>query len=154
MKRLPEETHSMKRLSTMSLLPWWLGTLICLLIAACSPWRDAYLKDTVDHGTQADVREKLGPPHMIKDALLNDETVWIYRYALSESELHPYSLSNVGRAATEVSNQAASMIGVGGGQGNSPEKVSCVHYVLTFDQAKVLQQWKRESCSSGWNSEG
>ncbi|HQU29684.1 MAG: hypothetical protein KC643_04140 [Nitrospira sp.] len=112
----------------------WLGSV---LFGGCSPWRDAYFDGGVGELTQADIREKLGKPHVVKDPLLSDETTWTYRYALSESELDPSGIKTFGKQAGSVF----------GGKGGGPrEKVYCYLYVLTFDKEGILRQWDRESC--------
>ena len=119
---------------------------ICFVLVACSHWRDNYLDDGVDQVTQAEVREKLGKPHITKEPLLEEETIWIYRYALTDSEIDPLGVKSIGRGVTEIGNQAASIIGKGQNGGPPPERINCFRYVLKFDREKILRDWKREPC--------
>lgn len=123
------------------------GLLVAVvgLLASCVPEQDSYLKKGVRKATQADIVKELGPPHITKETILDGETVWMYRYAMNESDLHPFSVSNVFRGATEAGSAAAALIGKGG-PAQSTEKVVCVRYVLTFNKDKVLKDWKREGC--------
>lgn len=113
----------------------------------CSHWRDSYFDDGVGVVTQEDVRKKLGKPHIVKDPFLSEETTWIYRYGVSESELDPIGVRTIGQGVNALSEAAASLIGKGGkGGGEQRERVLCIRYVLTFDDKKVLRDWKREPC--------
>lgn len=114
-------------------------------LAGCAPEQDAYLKKGVRKATQADVIKELGPPHITKEAVLDGDTIWIYRYAMNESELNPMSLSSMYKGATEAGNAAVALIGKGGG-GTATDKVVCVKYVLSFNKDQVLKDWKREGC--------
>ncbi len=124
------------------------GTLIFiwLAVAACSHWREAFLDDGINEATQEEVVKTLGKPWRTKTSLLNGKTTWTYRYVLTESELDPLDLGVIGRGVTKVADAAASMIGRSDSQGNR-EKPICIHYLLTFDKRKTLQDWKREDCS-------
>ncbi|MCH8039704.1 MAG: hypothetical protein IH977_05085 [Nitrospinae bacterium] len=124
------------------------GTLIFLwlAVAACSHWREAYLDDGINEATQEEVVNKLGKPWRTKTSLLNGKTTWTYRYVLTESELDPLGLGIIGRGVTQVSDAAAGIFGQSDSGGNR-EKPICIHYLLTFDKRKTLQDWKREDCS-------
>lgn len=111
--------------------------MLCFALVACAPWRDSYFDDGVGVLTQSDVKGKLGKPHMVKDPLLSDETIWTYRYAISESELDPSGVKSFGK-------QAGSLMG--GAQGGVREKVYCFNYILTFDKDGFLRHWEREIC--------
>lgn len=111
--------------------------MFCAVLAACSPWRDSYFDGGVGVLTQSEVKGKLGRPHMVKDPLLSDETTWMYRYALSESELDPYGVKTFGKQAGDL---------MGGNKGGAREKVYCYIYFLTFDKEGVLRHWYREIC--------
>jgi len=111
--------------------------ILCILLVACAPWRDSYFDDGVGVLTQADVKGKLGKPHVIKDPLLSDETTWIYRFAMSESELDPSGVKAFGKEAGSL---------IGGAKGGPREKVYCFRYILTFDKDGVLRHWEREIC--------
>lgn len=124
------------------------GTFIVILtwgLLACGgPWRDGYFKKGVSRLTQDEVAEKMGPPHTTKTPALGGDTVWTYRVPLSERELNPMDFS----AITGAANEAAAMMGKGGPEGPKPT-LYCYRYILTFDEQKVLKQWKREECVPG-----
>lgn len=135
----------MKRKTIAYHLSVWL--CCASLLAGCSHWREKYLDDSVETATQDDVEAKLGPPHRTKHVLLNDETIWTYRYALNESDLKPMDTDSFGRGLTDLANQAAALIGKPADQSGARAKVVCVEYYLTFDKSHVLQKWIREPCS-------
>jgi len=111
--------------------------VLTVLVMSCAPWRDSYFDGGIGALTQNDVREKLGKPHMVKDPILSDETTWIYRFALTESDLDPYGIKTFGKQASSLFKS----------QSDGPrEKVYCFHYVLIFDKDGVLRQWEREEC--------
>lgn len=104
---------------------------------SCAPWRDRYFDSGVDELTQPEVKKKFGKPHIVNDPLLSDETTWMYRYTLSESDLDPWGIMTFGKEAGSV---------LSGPEAVLREKVYCYVYVLTFDKAAVLRDWKREPC--------
>ena len=112
------------------------GFLVFLLVG-CAPWRDSFLDEGKGTLTQTMVREKLGKPHKVKDPILSEETTWIYRFTLTESELDPWGIKTFGK-------QAGSLFG------NKPpgtdEKIYCYTYILTFDKEEILRHWEREEC--------
>jgi hypothetical protein len=57
---------------------WVVATVAALSLTACTPWRMAYLRDSVDRATQDEIATRLGPPHAAR-ALTNGETVWRYQ---------------------------------------------------------------------------
>ena len=114
----------------------------------CSHWRDDFFDDGVDELTQEDVRKKLGKPHIVKDPFLSEETTWIYRYGVSESEMNPIGVKTIGQGVNVLADTAASIIGKGEGKKAQRERVLCVRYVLTFDESKILRKWKREPCQT------
>lgn len=119
---------------------------LCLTLTACGgPWRDTYFKRGINRLTQDEIAEKLGPPHTAKTPVLGGESVWTYRFPMSDKELHPWSLDNMTKGALNVTQQAAALIGKGGGEG-ARETLYCYRYVLTFDESKILKSWKREDC--------
>ncbi|UCE64206.1 MAG: hypothetical protein JSU59_03430 [Nitrospirota bacterium] len=139
------------RVSVARGLRYW--TSVCLLILigmpiGCSHWRDDFFDDGVDEITQEDVRKKLGKPHIVKDPFLSEETTWIYRYGVSESEMNPVGVKTLGQGINVLAATAASLIGKGSGETNQRERVLCVRYVLVFDESKVLRQWTREPCQT------
>ncbi len=121
--------------------------IIVLSLGACNHWRDSYLDDAVEEATQDDIVAKFGEPWRKKESLLKGESTWIYRYALTKSELDPMGVNTLGKGVTQVANTAASMIGKGD-PNLGVDKPQCFHYVLTFDQSKVLKEWVRESCTN------
>ncbi len=117
-----------------------------LTLTACGgPWRDTYFKRGINRLTQDEIAEKLGPPHTAKTPVLGGESVWTYRFPMSDKELRPWSLDTMTKGALNVTQQAAALIGKGGGEG-ARETLYCYRYVLTFDESKVLKSWKREDC--------
>ena len=110
---------------------------LCMLLMSCAPWRDSYFDGGVDELTQSEVREKMGKPHRVDDPLLSDETTWMYRFTLSESDLDPWGVETFGKEAGSVFN---------GLEGVLREKVYCYVYALKFDKEAVLRQWNRELC--------
>jgi len=115
----------------------------------CNHWRDEYFDDGVGEVTQEDVRKKLGKPHIVKDPFLSEETTWIYRYGVSETELDPIGVKSLGQGVNLLGETAASLVGKGGGEKRGKrERVLCIRYVLIFDESKVLREWKREPCQN------
>jgi hypothetical protein len=57
---------------------WVVTTVAALSLTACTPWRMAYLRDSVNRATQDEITTRLGPPHAAR-ALTNGETVWRYQ---------------------------------------------------------------------------
>jgi hypothetical protein len=57
---------------------WVVTTMAALSLTACTPWRMAYLRDSVNRATQDEIATRLGPPHAAR-ALTNGETVWRYQ---------------------------------------------------------------------------
>lgn len=131
----------------MTLLFWTTLTIVILSLGACSHWRDSYLKGAVEEATQDDIVAKLGEPWRKKESLLNGDSTWIYRYTLTKDELDPMGVNTLGKGVSQVANSAASLVG-GGDPNLVVNKPKCFHYVLTFDQSKILQHWIRESCAS------
>lgn len=129
-----------------TLLLWAGLALIIVSLGACSHWRDSYLKSAVEEATQDDIVAKFGDPWRKKESPLHGESTWIYRYVLTKSEIDPMGFNTLGRGVGQVTNSAASMLGKGGPT-LGPDKPQCFHYLLTFDQAKILKDWVRESCT-------
>ena len=113
-------------------------------LGACGgPWRDTYLKQGVDRLTQEDIREKLGPPHTAKTPALGGDSLWTYRFALSEKDLTPWQPTFLAEATQSVSALV-------GKAGDAPKPtLYCYRYTLTFSEEKVLTGWKREECVPG-----
>lgn len=119
--------------------------LIALTIGGCGgPWRDTYFKKGVGRLTQEDVRERLGPPHTAKTPALGGDSLWTYRFALSEQELTTWNSTFV----ADASNSVSSLMGRGA-EGGAKPTLYCYRYLLTFSEEKVLKQWKREECVPG-----
>ena len=114
------------------------------MLACGGPWRDGYFKKGVDRLTQDQVVEKLGPPHTAKTPVLGGDSVWTYRVPISDKELASVSFSHLGDAV----QQASSLIGKAGPDGPK-YMLYCYRYTLTFNEQKVLKQWKREECMPG-----
>ena len=87
--------------------------------------------------TQPEVREKFGRPHIVDDPLLSDETTWMYRFTLSESDLDPWGLETFGKEAGSVLSGKEKVL---------QEKIYCYVYALKFDKEDVLREWSRELC--------
>lgn len=139
--RLPA-TH--RPLTTLRL---WAGlAMIIVSLGACSHWRDSYLKSAVEEATQDDIVAKFGDPWRKKESLLHGGSTWIYRYVLTKSELDPMGFNTLGKGMSQAANSAASILGKGDPNVGT-DKPQCFHYLLTFDQAKILKDWVRESCT-------
>lgn len=120
------------------------GLSIALLVIGCGgPWRDGYFKKGVNRVTQEEVAEKMGPPHTAKTPALGGDTVWTYRVPVAEKELSSLHFAGLSNATKE----ATSLLGK---PGEGPkETLYCYRYILTFNEQKVLKQWKREECVPG-----
>src|SRR5919199_397513 len=79
-----------------------LGFVVGTLTACAKPWRDAYFDKGVERLTQDDVRERLGPPHTAKTPALGGDSVWTYRFALSDKELDPWNPQFIADASASV----------------------------------------------------
>ena len=113
------------------------------MLACGGPWRDGYFKKGVDRLTQDDVTEKFGPPHTVKTPVLGGDSVWTYRVPLAEKELSSLLFSGLANATT----QATSLLGK---PGEGPkDMLYCYRYTLSFNEQKILKQWKREECVPG-----
>ena len=127
--------------------------VLCLLLslAACSSGRESYLKGALEEATQEEVVEKLGEPWKKKTSLLRGQSTWIYRYALTQDELDPMGVDQLGRSVFKATEGVTAMMGLGGGSGNPLDpgtRPYCYHYILTFDDTtKILQRWMREACA-------
>lgn len=123
------------------------GALLVALVAGLSgcggPWRDTYLKNGVGRLTQDEVRERLGPPHTAKTPALGGDSLWTYRFALSEQELTRWNSSFVADASHSVTSM------MGKGTETAKPTLYCYRYTLTFSEDKTLKSWKREECVPG-----
>ena len=122
------------------------GTLLLAgaMLACGGPWRDGYFKKGVDRLTQDEVTEKFGPPHTAKTPVLGGDSVWTYRVPISDKELASVSLSSL----TDPAQQAVALMGKVGLEGPKA-MLYCYRYTLTFNEEKILKQWKREECAPG-----
>lgn len=128
-------------------LPLATGILLAALTVGFSgcggPWRDTYFKKGVGRLTQEEVREQLGPPHTAKTPALGGDSLWTYRFALSEQDLTSWNSSFV----ADASHSVASMMGKG--TEAAKRTLYCYRYILTFSEEKTLKNWKREECVPG-----
>ncbi len=113
-------------------------------LACGGPWRDGYFKKGVARLTQDEVVERFGPPHTAKNPALGGDSVWTYRVPISDKELASVSFSGLGDAV----QQASALIGKAGPDGPKA-RLYCYRYTLTFNEQKILKQWKREECMPG-----
>ena len=114
------------------------------MLACGGPWRDGYFKKGVDRLTQDEVMEKLGPPHTAKTPVLGGDSVWTYRVPISDKELASVNLSHL----SDTVKEASALMGKASEQGPKA-MLYCYRYTLTFNEQKVLKQWKREECVPG-----
>jgi hypothetical protein len=128
----------------MALTMFCIGIVLTLTLGGCSrPWRDQYFDKGLNKATQAEVEQMLGPPHTAKTTFLDEESVWTYRYAMTEDEIDPWG--RFGRTAANAKDTAASVVGQGKDGGDHP-RLHCMKYTLKFNKEKVLQDWKRHPC--------
>lgn len=120
-----------------------LAIMIVGLTACAKPWRDAYFSKGVERLTQEDIRERLGPPHTAKTPALGGDSVWTYRFALSDKELDPWNPSFIADASQSVGALMSK------GQEGPKPTLYCYRYTLIFNEEKVLKNWKREECVPG-----
>jgi len=117
---------------------------LAAMAASCgAPWRDTYFKKGVNRLTQEEIREKLGPPHTAKTPALGGDSIWTYRFALSDKELDPWNPAFIADATQSVSALMSK------GQEGPKPTLYCYRYTLTFDEEKKLKQWKRDECIPG-----
>jgi hypothetical protein len=114
------------------------------MLACGGPWRDSYFKGGVDRLTQDEVMEKFGPPHTAKTPVLGGDSVWTYRVPISDKELAAVSFFALSDSVKEVS----ALLGKAGEEGRK-HMLYCYRYTLTFNEQKILRQWKREECVPG-----
>ena len=114
------------------------------MLACGGPWRDGYFKKGVDRLTQDEVMEKFGPPHTAKTPVLGGDSVWTYRVPISDKELATVSLFDLGDTVKEVS----ALLWKAGEEGRK-HMLYCFRYTLSFNEQKILKQWKREECVPG-----
>lgn len=126
----------------------WAAVLaLGLSISACSHWRESYLDDALRTVSQDKIIDRFGEPWKKKTSILNGQTIWVYRYALTEDELDPMGVNALGQGMRQATNTLGSLIG-GGGNADRQDRPKCFHYVLTFDKAGILKYWRREACAA------
>jgi hypothetical protein len=138
--------------SSSSVIDKCLPRVTCALLVALAigvsgcggPWRDTYFKKGVGRLTQEDVRERFGPPHTAKTPALGGDSLWTYRFALSEQDLTSWNSSFV----ADASNSVTGLMGKGGTDMAKPT-LYCYRYILAFSEEKTLKTWKREECVPG-----
>ncbi|HEX5545675.1 MAG TPA: hypothetical protein VFX10_09285 [Nitrospira sp.] len=134
-----------------SAIPKCLSRAVCALLvvlilgfSGCGgPWRDSYFKKGVGRLTQEEIRERLGPPHTMKTPALGGDSLWTYRFALSEQDLTAWNSSFVADASHSVTSL------MGKGIETAKPTLYCYRYTLTFSEDKTLKNWKREECVPG-----
>lgn len=103
----------------MMKINWSIGVvIISVLAAACSLFQNreaAYLDSVKGRATQAEVRQKLGPPNATRESE-GGETIWVYEFREQQA----------------------------GNRFTSPG-MWCGQYLLTFDDKAVLQRWRQLS---------
>jgi hypothetical protein len=123
---------------------WSLVITLVMSLSGCGgPWRDIYFKKGVGRLTQEDIRERLGPPHTAKTPALGGDSLWTYRFPLSEQDLTSWRSSMLG----DASNSITSMMGKGAE--TTKPTLYCYRYTLTFSEEKLLKTWNREECVPG-----
>lgn len=121
-----------------------LALVVCTMLAGCAaPWRDTYFKKGVNRLTQDEIREKLGAPHTAKTPALGGDSVWTYRFALSDKDLDPWNPTFIADASQSVSALMSK------NQEGPKPTLYCYRYTLTFNEEKTLKSWKREECVPG-----
>ncbi len=120
------------------------GLALCTMLSGCgAPWRDTYFKKGLNRLTQDEIREKLGPPHTAKTPALGGDSVWTYRFALSDKDLDPWNPTFIADASQSVSALMSK------NQEGPKPTLYCYRYTLTFNEEKTLKSWKREECVPG-----
>jgi hypothetical protein len=134
----------MRRLVVCRLVVCSLAVALAGLQTACGgPWRDAYFKKGVNRLTQEDIREKMGPPHTAKTPVLGGDSIWTYRFPLSDKDLDPWNPTFIADASQSVSALMSK------NQEGPKPTLYCYRYTLTFNEEKVLKSWKRDECTPG-----
>lgn len=128
----------------------WLVVVVCVVdVSACiGPWRDRYLDSGVKKLSQEQIVERFGPPHTAKKPALGGDTVWTYRFPMSDKELRPWDPSNLTAGPKTKAPPSASPFGksLQGADESYRDPLYCYRYTLLFDDAKILKKWRREDC--------
>ena len=121
----------------------WLLIFGSMLAACHSPGWDGYFSRGVGQLTQDEVRDRFGPPHTAKNPVLGGDSSWTYRIALGENDLDRWNPTFL--------VDASQSLGALMGRPNEQEKPTlyCYRYTLTFNEAHILKDWKREECVPG-----
>jgi hypothetical protein len=128
----------------LPLVTYALLVALVLGLSGCGgPWRDSYFKKGIGRLTQEEIRERLGPPHTAKTPALGGDSLWTYRFALSEQDLTRWNSSFVADASSSVTSM------MGKGAESVKPTLYCYRYTLTFSEEKTLKNWKREECVPG-----
>lgn len=132
------------RVAVCRLVVCGLAIALSGVLTACGgPWRDAYFRKGVNRLTQEDIREKMGPPHTAKTPVLGGDSVWTYRFPLSDKDLDPWNPTFIADASQSVSALMSK------NQEGPKPTLYCYRYTLTFNEEKVLKSWKRDECTPG-----
>ena len=126
-----------QRMGTLALLAGWL-----LALSGCANWRESFLDDGVDRATQAEVLDKFGPPHQVRESLLDQESFWTYRFTMTDKEANPWDLRK--RAFDKAPPPPKDPK-----EPPRVEDMSCYRYDLKFDRSKILREWTRAPCKTG-----
>ncbi len=126
---------------------WAALLVLSMWLPACSHWRESYLKGAVQEASQDEVIDLFGEPWKKKISILNGQTTWIYRYALTKDDLDPLGVNALSQGMRQATDTLGALIG-GTGDTKEQDRPQCFHYVLTFDKANVLNRWKREKCTA------
>ena len=130
----------------------WSALLLLLCVAMLSgcggPWRDRYLDKGVKKLTQDDIAEKFGPPSTAKTPVLGGDTVWTYRVPMGDREVHPWDPGSLTAGKKTKAPPSPSPFGKSLAGSDEPyrQPLYCYRYTLSFDEAKLLKDWKREEC--------
>ena len=123
---------------------WGLVVTVAVTATGCAaPWRDTYFKKGLNRIHQDEVREKLGPPHTAKTPALGGDSMWTYRFALSDKELDPWNPAFIADASQSVSALMSK------NQEGPKATLYCYRYTLIFNEEKILKSWKRDECTPG-----
>ena len=118
--------------------------VLCSVLSAChTPGWDSYFSRGVGELTQDEVRERFGPPHTAKNPVLGGDSSWTYRLALGETDLNRWNPTFL----VEASQSMGALMGRPSEQ--QKPTLYCYRYTLTFSEAHVLKDWKRDECVPG-----
>jgi hypothetical protein len=98
--------------------------------------------------TQDDIAEKFGPPSTAKTPVLGGDTVWTYRVPMGDREVHPWDPGSLTAGKKTKAPPSPSPFGKSLAGNDEPyrEPLYCYRYTLSFDETKLLKDWKREEC--------